>query len=434
MADAEESNPTDPTEDRTAGRARFSPAFVLIALVTTLFAAFISELVPAVADLEVHISDQWLKLGRPATPDPRLIYVEIDKTSYADELPDSLLTSADVADLPVLLALQGEFPWNRAVFARLAEKLMNAGAKGVALNFKFSSQRDGDEYFQQVITNHAPGVVVGGLIEMESGLITLIQPSPSIVPTDEFGENIHSPSVGVLNIHTDLDDIVRHGLYRMDYLNLATQAMGPSAVKELGIESLILHTLSARVVQLLGEEAKLPPPAVRPRIRFAGAGGTFPVVSMGHVMNPATWQSEFNSGEYFRDKVILVGPGPMVFDNSHSTPNGEMSATELQLNYINAALQGDFIHPSGRLANIALTFLTGLLALILASLIRPPLARVATGLLLSLALAGLLVSLASQSGILLQSCIAPVLLLNTLMILRHCFNAPETRADVQCYK
>jgi len=421
VTDTEESNPTGQTGDETTGDNGSRRSFAIVALTMIAIAVILAELIPAISNWEIRVSDLWLKLSRPATPNPQLIYLEIDKVSYAAGIPDSALAEAEANDLPVMLALQGEFPWNREVWARLAEKLMAAGARGVIFNFTFASEKPEDPYFQSVISNNAPNVVVGGLIEQEAGLITLVQPSPSIVETDHLGANMHNPSVGVLNIHTDADGIVRHGLYRMDYQNLARQALGSSMVEELGIQPLEMHSLAARTADLTGKSDQIPEVSERPMIRFTGPAGTFPVVSLGQVMHPGKWQSEFKTGEYFRDKLIVVGPGAGVFENSHTTPVGTMSATEIHLSYINAILDDGFIRPSGRLINILVVCISGVLGVLISMFIRSSVAQLVMGFVLCGGLAALHVSLAGQAGFLVQSFLVPVLLINSLTILRQKF-------------
>lgn len=414
----EQSEPEVQPGEKPATDTKSPRAFATLAITMTAVAIILAELVPAISNLEIRMSDHWLTLSNPATPNPQLVYLETDKVSYAADISDEAIAAADTNDLTVLLTLQGEFPWNREIWARLSEKLMDAGALGVVFNFTFASEKPDDPYFQSVISNHAPNVIVSGLIEQEAGLITLVQPSPSIVPTDHFGENIQRPEVGILNIHTDADGVVRRGLYRMDYLHLAKQALGPSMTEELGIRSKTLHTLAARAANLMNGNGQLPALSERPMIRFPGPAGTFPTVSLGRVMHPGTWDSEFGGGEYFRDKLIVVGPGAAVFENTHRTPVGEMSGTEIHLSYMNAVLNGDFVRPSGRLVNILMVGAAGLLGFLVALGIPRNLIRIVAGLLLSGAMAALLVLLAGQAGFLIQSFLVPVLLINSLTILR----------------
>ena len=45
----------------------------------------------------------------------------------------------------MLKDLQNNFPWSRAVWARLIEKLSDAGAKVIVFDLVFASQNDGDD-------------------------------------------------------------------------------------------------------------------------------------------------------------------------------------------------------------------------------------------------------------------------------------------------
>src|SRR5215207_2274082 len=73
---------------------------------------------------EFFAQDWQTRLGRKTPVDDRLVLIGIDKPVYLSEFSDE-----DLKREPVLRHLQSNFPWSREVWARLVEKLADAGAK-----------------------------------------------------------------------------------------------------------------------------------------------------------------------------------------------------------------------------------------------------------------------------------------------------------------
>ena len=60
------------------------------------------------------------------------------------------------------------FPWNRKVFALLLDRLFEAGARAVALDFLFLSEAEGDAELRAALERHRGKVVIGWTIEDQS--------------------------------------------------------------------------------------------------------------------------------------------------------------------------------------------------------------------------------------------------------------------------
>src|SRR5471032_769262 len=106
--------------------------------------------------MEFFAQDWQTRLGRKTPVDDRLVLIGIDKPVYSSDFSDAELQSE-----PVLRDLQNNFPWSRAVWARLIEKLSDAGAKVIVFDLVFASQRDGDDELHQALEKYKDRVVIG---------------------------------------------------------------------------------------------------------------------------------------------------------------------------------------------------------------------------------------------------------------------------------
>src|SRR2546423_9153793 len=96
-------------------------------------------------EAEFYTQDLRTRLGRKAPVDPRLVLIGIDRPLYeASDFGEEVLQST-----PILRELQKTFPWSRAVWAELIEKLANAGAKVIVFDLIFASPNDGDDALRQ---------------------------------------------------------------------------------------------------------------------------------------------------------------------------------------------------------------------------------------------------------------------------------------------
>src|ERR1700752_4404447 len=68
----------------------------------------------------------------------------------------------------------------------------------------------------------------------------------------------------------------------------------------------------------------------------------FPSHSLFEIFVPEYWKHNYQSGEFFRDKIVIVGAEGNWQHDEHATPMGTMPGPEVQLNAINAALHHEF--------------------------------------------------------------------------------------------
>ena len=162
--------------------------------------------------MEFFAQDWQTRLG-PKTPmDDRLVLIGIDKPVYASDFSDRELERE-----PVLRDLQNNFPWSRAVWARLIEKLSDAGAKVIVFDLVFASQGDGDEALRQALEKYKDRVVIGYNINVgstERGEVRelLLPNSPDLVPKTT-NSAVEDERLGYVNLWPDFDGTLRRGDY-----------------------------------------------------------------------------------------------------------------------------------------------------------------------------------------------------------------------------
>src|SRR5262249_52822682 len=99
---------------------------------TTLFAVLWWHGFLPLRQWELSAQDWQTRLGRKTTINDQLVLIGIDKPVYLSDFSDEELRAE-----PVLKSLQENFPWSRAVWARLIQKLGDAGAKVIVFDLVF---------------------------------------------------------------------------------------------------------------------------------------------------------------------------------------------------------------------------------------------------------------------------------------------------------
>jgi adenylate cyclase len=100
--------------------------------------------------------------------------------------------------------------------------------------------------------------------------------------------------------------------------------------------------------------------------------------SIFEIFVPDYWKRNYQSGEFFRGKIVVIGAEGNWQHDDHPTPLGLMPGPEIHLNAMNAAIHGAFIREFSPAARLALAIFAGLLAVALSLCIRSPWLRIIT--------------------------------------------------------
>ena len=163
--------------------------------------------------MEFFAQDWQTRLGRKTPADDRLVLIGIDKPVYASDFSDEELQRE-----PVLRDLQKNFPWSRAVWARLIEKLADAGAKVIVFDLVFAAPGEGDDELNRALEKYKDRVVIGYNINVgktERGEFReLLLPNPSVLTSDATNSPVEDERLGYVNLWPDFDDTLRRVNFR----------------------------------------------------------------------------------------------------------------------------------------------------------------------------------------------------------------------------
>ncbi|MCP9928360.1 CHASE2 domain-containing protein [Cyanobium sp. CH-040] len=273
--------------------------------------------------------DQWQlmaatrtqELRGPRRPPGGIVIVGIDDYSLTQG------ANADLSEDPELRRLVS-WPWPRAIYSRILDRLFAAGVKAVAFDLLFSGPSshgfEDDAAFAQALSRYRGKLVLGAQV-LESrgrvGGLTLSTPLPLLA--DAAG----AESAGLLNGLQDSDGYIR--------LRPTTYA---SQLQRSGLLD-VPPGLADRLIEKGGLQ-ELPPPRLaaswRPLVDPYGPARTIPTIPVWDLLETASYQRLLESGD-LRGQVVVIGPTASVLQDIHRTafagaegmPGVEIHAAEI---------------------------------------------------------------------------------------------------------
>jgi len=348
-------------------------AWVVLAICIVCTAVFTvlwkHQFVP-LQEMEFFVQDLQTRIGRKTPMDDRLVLIGIDKPVYAP----TDFSEEQLQQEPALRDLQKNFPWSRKVWARVIQKLGDAGAKVIVFDLVFAAESDGDEQLKQALEKYKDRVVIGYNISVKKtdrgNFGELDLPNASVIDARGTNSPVEDDRLGYDNVWADFDDVLR----RADYRKTSGQ------VDNLVPAGVVLESLDARALRKFGR-ADLIPEGFDPRLfRYTAptSRSGFIPQPIGDVLSPKIWEKNYGNGKFFKDKIVLIGPIAEIFHDIHDTPFSDpkqMPGPEIHLNIINAALHGEFLNESSTVAQSVMTVAAGACALAFCFLVRHPINR-----------------------------------------------------------
>ena len=316
---------------------------------------------------ETYTEDLRMRQGRRTPVDPQLVLIGVDRQRYED----SDFSEASLQAAPLLRQLQVNWPWSRALWAEVIEKLSAAGAKAIVFDIGFYPTNSGDAALRRVLEERRDKVVIACQVELKKtvqGQFWMLDtPNPNILPLADKDAQAQDDRVGYVNL------LLEAGRVRRPFF----RQTGEQA-KFVVSGQVVLESLMARTLHKLGRSKAIPSGTGAYRFRYGNAPGYgYRVHPIGDVLAPESWQANYQNGEFFRDKVVLIGGTAEFFKDKHGTPLGQMLGPEIHLNILAAALHGEFLHDLSRWPRLLVVLLGGVLAGLLSAVVRQPVKRLA---------------------------------------------------------
>jgi adenylate cyclase len=312
--------------------------------------------------LEASTLDYRYIYFRRAPANPQLVFLTIDATSVALDASDEQTIAAS---RPLTLIKSG-YPFPREVYADICDLLIGAGAKAVAFDIFFLKPTPADAPFHEALEKYRNKVVIGMNFsdDFEAGYGTTSNSARLILPPDTLlpSQDPLDDHLGYLNFWPDPDGSVRAAQYRTNAEYVSQEEGAEKRPK--------LYSLAARTLQKAGHGDIIPDDLKARLMRFAHLT-KFPTFSIYQIFEPGLWTKTFHNGEFFKDKIVLVGPKGDWAKDQLVTPFGQMNGAEIHLNAMNALLQNDFLHPASRGVIFLCVLAAGAFASLLAVTVIP---------------------------------------------------------------
>ncbi|MGF1567436.1 MAG: CHASE2 domain-containing protein [Nodosilinea sp.] len=207
-------------------------------------------------------------------------------------------------------------PWQRQAYAIAIERLLEAGAKAVAVDvLLFANSSYGpadDQALAEVLRRYGDRVVLASTYDdanlRQGSLIRPTQPLPLLRDTPVRTGNINFPVERDGRIH-------RHGRAYLDNLRQVMADVEDSSTLQSELEatqSFAEATLNAAQINYAAPRGKF--------LDFYGPTRTFSQVPFWYVLDADPWTRQLGSGRYFKDKIVLIGATAKFLQDFHPAP------------------------------------------------------------------------------------------------------------------
>jgi CHASE2 domain-containing sensor protein len=265
--------------------------------------------------LDRRLQTIFFEMRGPVDAPQDIVILAIDDESLS-ESKERYWSNPDLnADLELLVTS----PWPRQAYAVAVDRLLNSGAKAVAIDVLLTTPssygEEDDAALAEVLDRYGDRVVLASMADPDLRYQGNI--SQEILPLAKF---LAAPThTGTINFAIEPDGrIHRHGRYYLDnhqqYLDDFTEQRNAS--KQLqSVRSFAEATLQAARVEIK--------PPGGDFLSFYGPHRTFEHVPFWYLLHSDQWTRKLDNGRFFRDKIVLIGATANSFQDFHPTPFSE---------------------------------------------------------------------------------------------------------------
>lgn len=322
---------------------------------------------------ELSLQDVLFRMGKRCPRNSDLVFLGVE----AQAMHGDLFREEDVAKQPALRGMLQNWPFPRSVWAEVCKRLLGAGAKVVILDYYFPRPGQGDAELKAILEKHPDKIISGSLFEKveisgQGEALVYGASHESVIPEK------YSPEISAfVNFWVDpVDEVIRHAYYQV------TQRQVNGFLKEEGEE--VYSSIAAKTAEKLGLAGNLPKEVGVPaRIRFTGPKGIFYSAPLWQIFDSKIWKLNFKDGEFFKNKIVIVGPAGAIAKDELLTPWGLVPGPELHLNAINAAIHHEFLEETRPWQNALIVIFAAVFAWLSSLFLPSPSVRLLLGLLAS---------------------------------------------------
>ncbi len=282
---------------------------------------------------ERGVEEQLLLLRGPRRPPPNVVLVTVD---------DATLQQGDWFEgegrIPEWARGVGSLPWPRATYGMVAEKLLQAGARAVAVNVVFegpSGKGAADDDALELRLRRYPGRVALAAEMLESsdsqgaGSLTYVRPERFLKAIGGTG------ALGLTNILAGTaTEASRHPEAYASGVLVARGAEGHSA-------------LSSTLLRMGGQRSHQDDRLST--LNFYGPEGSFRRLPAWEVLDPERWKNH-PLRKSLAGSLVLLGPVVAQGTDGYPTPYGSLSGLEVLATATANSLRGDGLQPWPRSA------------------------------------------------------------------------------------
>jgi len=259
-----------------------------------------------------------------------LVFLGIDSNS----LLAGGVSEEELASSETLQRMQERYPWDRRVYAAAIDKLADAGAKVIVIDIVLAqkSSSEQDQALAAAIARHRDKIV------LSSAFIPMATQHgndgmQSLDPIDEFwGPLENETSAGFVNYWSREDDgVIRYAYFKRTMNEVNSHAAHPDEPK--------FESIAAVAARKMGGVVPDKPRRFRMGVKPEGeAINSYEPLSVASIFTEKEWENNYKGGEFFRDKLVIIGPAMPLFQDSHQTAVGQVYGAQLHLHVIAAIL------------------------------------------------------------------------------------------------
>lgn len=299
--------------------------------------------------LENQAISAFFHIRGPLIPPEDIVILAIDDQSIS--VPEQYYRT-DPQKYAYLEPLS-KFPFKRVAYAQVVEKLMQAGAKSVALDVVFdlpgSYGNEDDRQLQGVLQKYSGKVTLAAQYEISQshqGFFTQLR-----LPYEKFRHD--EASIGTVNFPVEVDGKVHR--------------LGSEFTKILGGVDALTDKIPSFDQAVLGTAQVKYPRSAGERIYFWGPAGTFATIPFWHVLDPQNWNTYLQQGQVFQDKIVIIGATAQLANDYHAVAVSsawlspeKMSGVEIHANAIATLMKGKAIAQAIPSQSLQALFVLGL--------------------------------------------------------------------------